>query len=70
MGHGFGCGDGSCVDWHQRHVVRMFSALFCVVCSVWYGCLVYGAFVAAVTTMVSVLAWACLGCSFLVFFCF
>ena len=24
MGHGFGCGDGSCVDWHQRHVVRVF----------------------------------------------
>ena len=31
------------------------------------GCLVYGAFVAAVVAMVSVLAWACLGCSFLAF---
>ena len=30
--------------------------------------LVYGAFVAAVAAMVSVLAWACLGCSFLGFF--
>ena len=27
--------------------------------------IVYGAFVAAVVGMVSVLAWACLGCSFL-----
>ena len=26
MGHGFGCGDGSCIDWHQRHVVRVVSA--------------------------------------------
>ena len=37
------------------------------------GCLVYGAFVVAVAAMVSVLAWACLGCSFLLFafrFCF
>ena len=24
MGHGFDWGDGSCIDWHQRHVVRMF----------------------------------------------
>ena len=31
MGHSFGCGDVSCVDCHQRHVVREFSALFCVV---------------------------------------
>ena len=31
------------------------------------GCLVYDAFVAAVATMVSVLAWACMGCSFLGF---
>ena len=38
MGHGFGCGDGSCIDWHQRHVVREISA----VCP-----LVYGVFVAA-----------------------
>ena len=60
MGHGFDCGDGSCIDWHQRHVVRVFSALSS-------GCLVYGAFVAAVAAMVSVLAWACLGCSFLAF---
>ena len=28
MGHGFGCGDGSCMDWFQRHVVRVFSALY------------------------------------------
>ena len=27
MGHGFGCGDGSCIDWHQRHVVCVLSAL-------------------------------------------
>ena len=27
MGHGFGCGDGSCIDWHQRHVVRVLLAL-------------------------------------------
>ena len=27
MDHGFGSGDGSCIDWHQRHVVRVFSAL-------------------------------------------
>ena len=26
-GHGFGCGDGSCIDWHQRHAVRVFSTL-------------------------------------------
>ena len=58
MGHGFGCGDGSGVDWHQRRVVRVCF------CSLSSGCLVYGAFVAAVAAMVSVLAWACLGCSF------
>ena len=56
MGHGVDCGDGSCVDWRQRHVVRVFSAL----CPL---ALVYGAFVAAVAAMVSVLAWAWLGCS-------
>ena len=33
-------------DWHQRHVVRVFSTR--------YGCPVYGAFVAAVAAMVSV----------------
>ena len=61
MGHGFGFGDGNCIDWHQRHVVRVcFRSLS-------PGCLVYGAFVAAVVAMVSVLAWACLGCSFLGF---
>ena len=27
MGQGFDRGDGSCIDWHQRHVVRVFSAL-------------------------------------------
>ena len=27
MGHDFGCGDGSCFDWHQRHVVCEFSSL-------------------------------------------
>ena len=26
MGHGFDCGEGSCIDWYQRHV-RVFSAL-------------------------------------------
>ena len=62
MGHGFGCGDGSCIDWHQRHV-REFSALLPS------GCLVYGVFVAAVAAVVSVLAWARLDCSFLGF-CF
>ena len=54
MDHGFGCGGGSCMDWHQRHVVRVFSALS----SRW---LVYGAFVDAVAAMVSVLPWTCLG---------
>ena len=53
MGHGFGCGDGSYIDGHQRHVC-VFSALSS-------GCLVYGAFVTAVA-MVLVVAWACLGC--------
>ena len=24
MGHGFDCGDASCIDWHQQHVVRVF----------------------------------------------
>ena len=57
MGHGFGCGDGSCVDWHPRHVVRVFSAL----CRL--AVIVYGAFVAAVAAVVPVLAWACLACS-------
>ena len=42
-----------------------FSAL----CPLSSGCLVYGAFVAAVAAMVSFLAWACLGCSFFAF-CF
>ena len=45
MGHSFGC-----IDWHQRHL-RVLSALSS-------GCPVYGAFVAAVVTMVSLLAWA------------
>ena len=45
MGHGFDCGDGSYIDWHQRHVVHVFSALSS-------GCLVYRAFGAAVATMV------------------
>ena len=27
MDHGFVCGDGSSIDWHQRHV-RVFSALY------------------------------------------
>ena len=26
MSHGLDCGDGSCIDWHRRHVVRVFSA--------------------------------------------
>ena len=60
MGHGIGCGDESCINWHQRHVVRVFSALLSS------GC-VYGAPVAAVVAVVSVLALACLGCSFLAF---
>ena len=55
MGHGFSCSDGSCIDWRQRHVVRLFL-LF-----VLWLLVVYGAFVAAVAAMVSVLAWACLG---------
>ena len=40
IGHGNGCVDGSYMDWHQRHVVRVFSALSS-------GCLVYRALVAA-----------------------
>ena len=63
MGREFGCGDGSGIDWQQRHVVRVFF------CSLPSGCLVYQSFVAAVAAVVSVLAWACLGCSFLGF-CF
>ena len=64
MGHEFGCGDGNCMDWRKRHVVRALSALSS-------GCLVYGAFIAAVAAMVSALAWACLGCSFFfIFFSF
>ena len=51
MGHGFGCGDGSCIDLHQRHVVRVFSALSS-------DSLVYGAFVAAVAAMFSDFACA------------
>ena len=42
MGHSFGC-----IDWHQRHV-RVLPALSS-------GCSVYGAFVAAVVTMVLLL---------------
>ena len=52
MGHGFGCGDGSCIDWHQRRVVRVFSAINSL-----RG--VRSSLVAAV----SLLAWARLGCS-------
>ena len=62
MGHGFDCGDGRCTGWHQRPFVRVFCALSS-------GCLVYGAVVAAVATMVSVLARAGLGCWCLAF-CF
>ena len=49
MSHGLGCSDGSCIDWHQWHVVRVFPALS-------PGCLVYRAFVAAVVAVVSLLA--------------
>ena len=56
MGHGFGCGEGICIDWHQRHV-RVLSALSS-------GCLVYGACVAAVVTMASLLVWAVNSSSF------
>ena len=62
MGHGFDWGHGSCIDWHQRHGIRVFSALSS-------GCLVDGVFAAAVVAMISVLGWACLGCSSLAF-CF
>ena len=27
MGHGGGCGDGSCIDWRPRRLVRVFPAL-------------------------------------------
>ena len=57
MGDGFGCGDGRCINWHKRHIVRVF-------CCPSSGCLVYGAFVAAVAAMVSVFAWAYFGCLF------
>ena len=51
MGQGFGCGDESCIyDWHQRHVFRDFF------CSLSSGILVYGAVVAAVAAMVSIVA--------------
>ena len=49
------------------HVFSALCLLSSVLCSVWYGCLVYGAFVAAVVAMVSVVAWACSGYSFLAF---
>ena len=62
MRHGFGCGKWK-LHWHQRHVVGVFPAL----CRLSSGCLVYGAWVAAVAAMVSVLAWACLGFSFFAF---
>ena len=63
-GHGFASGDGSCIDWCQRHVLRVFF------CSLSSGCLGYGSIVlvAAVACHdLSVLAWACLGWSFLSF---
>ena len=62
MGQGFGCGDEICNDWH-------LVVCSCVFCPLLSGCQVYGAFVAGVAAIVSVLAWACLGCSFLGF-CF
>ena len=27
MGHGFGFGDGDCVDWHQQHVCSLYFLL-------------------------------------------
>ena len=58
MGHGFGCGDGNCIDWHKWHFVRLFSAVL------WLSSL--KSVRSCVATMVSVLDWASLGCSFLV----
>ena len=55
--------------WWKLHWLASAACCSCVFCSLSSGCLVYGAFVAAVAAMVSVLAWACLGCSFLAF-CF
>ena len=39
MGHGFGSGDGSCIDWHQRHVVRVSSALCPLSSALWLSSL-------------------------------
>lgn len=54
MGHVFDCGDGSCIGWHQRHLVRVIYHLL----SVLSGCLTYGAFVAAVVALVLLTARA------------
>ena len=35
MGHAFGCGDGSCIDWHRRHVVREFLLSVLRLSSLW-----------------------------------
>ena len=48
--------EAALIDWHQRHV-RVLSALSS-------GCPVCGAFVAAILTMISFLAWAVNSSSF------
>ena len=56
------------LQWWKLHWLAS-AACSCIFFSLPPGCLAYGAFVAAVAAMVSVLPWACLGCSFFVF-CF
>ena len=53
VGHGSVTRGSNCVDWHQRHIVRIFPALCLPVFlfTTWYT-----AFVAAVVAMVSNLA--------------
>ena len=54
MGRGFGCGDERLID------LTLAASCSRVVCSLSYGCPVYGTFVAAVVAMVSLLGLVCL----------
>ena len=60
MGHGFGCVDGSWIDWHQRHVVRVF-----LLPDVWQSGL--RGVRSCDGRHVPVLAWVCLSYSLQVF---
>ena len=39
MGHGFGCGDGSCIDWHQRHVISGMLFVYFLIFVLWLSSL-------------------------------